>query len=460
MAGLIWRGAVLAAFATACCDQVVAAPPNIVLLVADDLGWNDVGYHNARVNTPHIDRLATAGVELDRFYACPVCSPTRAGLMTGRYPHRFGLHNDVIPPWRDFGLSTDEQCLPELLAQAGYQRRACVGKWHLGHSRRRYHPLSRGFTEFYGHLNGAIDYFTYQREGELDWHRGFQPSRVDGYATTLLADEAVRFIGDHRGEAPYFLYVPFNAPHSPLQAEQEALVRQGFDPERPRFGSNNAAADLRGRGNTKRQTFRAMVDALDRGVGRVLDAIDHSGQAENTLVWFLSDNGGTPQHGGSNKPLRGAKGSVWEGGVRVPAIVRWPARITGGRKLDALTAYIDVLPTLLAAAGGATTPRNEIDGVNLLPLLGGSAPPADRSLYLGHHAVVTQDWKLKDGRLFEMSARPAERSDLADQHPAVAETLRRELAAFESLTSDVQNLPYGEGRAGFVAPRDWAVERE
>ncbi|TWT85506.1 Arylsulfatase [Posidoniimonas polymericola] len=438
------------------------AAPNIVLIVADDLGWNDVGYHGGRVRTPRIDQLAFEGVELDRFYVCPVCSPTRSGLMTGRYPNRFGLHNDVIPPWRDFGLATDEQCLPQLLAAAGYDRRACIGKWHLGHSRRSYHPLSRGFTDFYGHLNGAIDYFTHLREGELDWHRGFDACRDEGYSTTLLADEAVRFIEASSSEKPYFVYLPFNAPHSPLQAEEDQLARFGFDPGKPRFGRNNNREGFgeQGRGNTKRQTYRAMVAALDESIGRVLDAVEATGDADNTLVWFLSDNGGTPQHGGNNKPLRGAKGSVWEGGVRVPSVIRWPAAIEGGRQFESLAAYVDVLPTLLAATGGGPTPKNEIDGANLLPMLADQAPAGQRSLYLGRRAVVTREWKLKGDELFHVSVDPNETADVAADHPEVVKELREDLARYEALTSDMQNLPYGAGHEGFVAPKNWNIERE
>ncbi len=176
--------------------------PNIVILVADDLGWNDVGYHGSEIRTPRIDSLAKEGIGLDRFYVTPVCSPTRAGLMTGRYPHRYGLRDAVIPPWRDFGLAIDEECMPQLLARAGYTRRACIGKWHLGHSKKVYHPISRGFTHFYGHYNGAIDYFTHKRDGELDWHRNFDSNYDEGYATTLLADESVRFIN---GSVTYLL---------------------------------------------------------------------------------------------------------------------------------------------------------------------------------------------------------------------------------------------------------------
>lgn len=446
------RSIVLLAFGFLLCGAELAlaasneGPPNIVIIVADDLGWNDVGYHGSEIRTPRLDSLAREGVELDRFYVCPICTPTRAGLMTGRYPHRFGLRETVIPPWRDYGLSTDEACLPELLAAAGYERRACIGKWHLGHSRRLYHPLSHGFTSFYGHYNGALDYFTHLREGELDWHRDFDASRDEGYSTTLLADEAVRFIETSDGEAPFLLYLPFNAPHAPLQAEHAAL--EEYD-----------ATGKRGR-NGKRATFSAMVTSLDTAIGRVLDSLEERGLAENTLVWFFSDNGGEVNQGGNNKPLRGAKHTVWEGGVRVPAIIRWPAKIEGGRRSTELAAYIDVVPTLLAAAGSDGVASHEpFDGFDLLPVFTGKTAPPDRTLYLGQNAVVSQEWKLKDGKLYHLTNDPNETTDVADQQPEIVAKLSEGLKRYESLASKERLPDYGAGREGFVVPKDWTIER-
>ncbi len=156
--------------------KIEPAKPNIVIIVADDLGWGDVGFHGSQIKTPNIDTLAETGIVLDRFYVAPVCTPTRAGLLTGKYPNRFGVREVVIPPWRDFGIAPEEVFLPEELARAGYKNRAIIGKWHLGHSSRKYYPLNQGFTHFYGHLNGAIDYFTHEREGELDWHNDWESS--------------------------------------------------------------------------------------------------------------------------------------------------------------------------------------------------------------------------------------------------------------------------------------------
>ena len=277
-------------------------PPNIVVIVADDLGYADVGYRSPELHTPNIDRLSREGVRLERFYSTPICSPTRAGLMTGRYPDRYGMRRGVIAPFIKHGLPPEEVTLAEVLAEAGYERRVAFGKWHLGHSTVRYHPLNQGFTRFYGHYNGAIDYFTHKRDGELDWHRGFDSSYEEGYSTDLLSDEAVEFIEDSAGEGPFFLYLAFNAVHSPMQAKPQHLAQQGYDPALGQFQESTGGQQRNerdtanygriGNGNTIRQTYLGMLSGLDEGVGRVLGALDAEGIADNTLVFFLSDNGG------------------------------------------------------------------------------------------------------------------------------------------------------------------------
>ncbi|MDE0740433.1 MAG: arylsulfatase [Planctomycetota bacterium] len=439
-----------------------AKRPNLVILVADDLGWNDVGYHGSDIRTPAIDRLAKSGVQLDRFYVCPICSPTRAGLLTGRYPHRFGLRNTVIPPWRKFGLDLSEQTLPEVFAKAGYKRRACIGKWHLGHYKRAYHPIERGFTHFYGHYNGAIDYFTHLREGERDWHRNFEPSADAGYSTELLGDEAVRFIkGSPEGE-PFLLYLPFNAPHGPLQAQRKYLDEYGYDEKAGTFKKKGAAKDdygAEGQGNRKRQTFAAMVTAMDTQIGRILDTLDSEGLAENSIVLFFSDNGAALKIGGSNKPLPGGKHSVHEGGVRVPAVIRWPAGLHGSRKFDTLMGYIDVLPTLLGLAGREKPDGGKpLDGIDLSGVLRGKTKAPDRTFYLGQKAVISQQWKLIEGKLYRIDTDPTERKDVSAANPAVLSRLAKQLNAFEKLAGKVKVAPYGSGRENFRAPADWRIE--
>ena len=234
------------------------AVPNIVILLADDLGWKDVGWHGSEIPTPNLDRLANAGAQLDYFYVQPVCSPTRAALMTGRYPIRHGLQVGVIRPWAQHGLPLEELTLAQGLKDAGYAT-AIVGKWHLGHFREEYLPTRRGFDHQYGHYNGAIDYFDHTRDGGFDWHRDDQVCRDKGYSTHLLADEAVRIVQQHAGRKPFFLYVPFNAVHSPHQVPRKYL--EGFD-------------HLKG----DRRSYAGMLTAMDEAIGRIIDAIDEAGR--------------------------------------------------------------------------------------------------------------------------------------------------------------------------------------
>lgn len=440
--------------------------PNIILIVADDMGWGDVGYHGSEIQTPNIDRLSREGVVLDRYYVAPVCSPTRAGLMTGRYPDRYGLRETVIPPWSEFGVDTSEVFLPELLARAGYAHRGLIGKWHLGHGVPDFHPLNRGFTHYYGHLNGNIDYFTHKREGELDWHRNDRPSYDKGYSTDLITEEAVRFIRDcAEDDAPFFLYVAYNAPHTPLQAKKEDLLLYGFDENKPLFNGRSNGYGSKGRGNTVRQTYSAMVTAMDRGIGHVLEALEELGIDSNTVVVFQSDNGGHPKGGGNNDPLRGTKGSEWEGGVRVPAIIRWTGALPSGLVVDQVTGYVDMLPTLCDLAGVDDRGGKPLDGRSMLPVLKGTGKWDDRLFYLGNGAIVSRQWKLlragPKGRptdlLFAIDNDPGETMDVKDQHPAILEKLNSALDDFARIRSDRTAPPYEEGRTGFKAPREWQI---
>ncbi|MEM6691396.1 MAG: arylsulfatase, partial [Planctomycetota bacterium] len=389
-------------------STVSASPPNIVHIIVDDLGWNDVGFHGSEIKTPAIDRLAAESVVLDRFYVTPICSPTRAGVLTGRYPFRFGIWDGVVTPTKRHGLPPSELTTAELLAKAGYEHRIMLGKWHLGLASTQFHPLNHGFTHFYGHYNGAIDYFSRQRSGQLDWHRDFQTIRETGYSTDLIGNAAVKFVHSHSGSSPFYMVVAFNAPHSPIQAKQDDLTACGFDPTGKRAPNTvkniakreNALDYGEGRkGNSVRQTFAAMVRSLDQNVGRILNTLDDRGLRENTIVLLHSDNGGIPRHGGNNKPLRGNKFTTWEGGVRVVAMIRWPNQLRGGTKFESISAYIDVFPTL-AAAAGIPIPSH-VDGVNLLPFLNGVEPPP-RMLLLGEDTVVSDRWKLKADEFFDL----------------------------------------------------------
>ncbi len=455
-----------------------AAPPNIVLIVSDDQGWNDVSFHGGEIPTPNIDRIATEGVELDRFYVCPVCTPTRAGLMTGRYPIRFGMQRAVCRPFLDVGLPPEETTLPEMLAQAGYAARAVIGKWHLGHAFERFHPLNQGFSFFYGHYNGNIDYFTKVRDGEVDWHRNLYPSRDEGYSTDLIADEAVRFIQNHRASGPFFLYVPFNAPHLPLQAPQEWIDR---------FAS---IAD------EDRRVYAAMVGAMDAGVGRILEALDKGGMTANTLVWFMSDNGGASV--GDNTPLRAGKGTLYEGGIRVPAAVRWPAGLAGGgRKVTWPLTYIDVWPTLARVSGYPPDPvrtARPLDGVDVWDVITGRTAAPKRQIfsyferYQGEMlAVIDWPWKLvRQGppilgpnredeppagmtvkpdplkvELFRLDSDPYEQQNVAEQHKDKVGELLEAVRRFRAQRPRGGVPPMTAPEPpGWKPPTDWTMREE
>lgn len=452
-----WRLSGLIVWLVLCAP--VSAKPNLLILLADDLGYADVGFNGGKViPTPNLDRFAAGGVNLTDFRACPMCSPTRAGLLTGRWPGRFGMMRSVVPPWSSYGLPVEEKTLPQALAGGGYDRRGIFGKWHLGHARQAYLPLKRGFTRFVGCYNGAIDYFTHERDGECDWHHNERTVREEGYSTDLIAAAAVRFIDEAPPDKPWFAYVPFNAPHSPFQAKDADLKKY------PQFK------------NPERRAYVAMVDSLDQAVGRILAAVDRRADAANTLVLFASDNGGIPSTGSSNGPFRGGKLTVYEGGTRVCAAIRWSAGgLTDGKRFDGRIGYIDVLPTLLAAAGCAAPA--ELDGINVLPILRGESQLPERpwfsyihqgteahgSVHLGHWKLVARgDFFAEQPdtppvlELYDLTADPSESSDLAKKHPEQVAQLHGKLREFGTWQKPGV-AAYDEGRAGFKAPRDWQV---
>jgi len=414
--------------------------PNLIHIIVDDLGWNDVGFHGSEIKTPNMDRLAAESVVLDRFYVTPICSPTRAGALTGRYPFRYGIWGGVVSPTKRHGLPPQELTAPELLAKAGYRHRILLGKWHLGLASTKFHPLNHGFTEFYGHYNGAIDYFSRKRFGELDWHHNFDSVHEEGYSTDLIGKKAVAFIDEHSAESPFSMVIAFNAPHSPIQAKRSDLDAYGFNPDGPRapntdkgIAKRENAPDYgeRGKGNTVRQTFSSMVACLDQNIGRILDALDRNQVRDNTLLILHSDNGGDPRHGGNNKPLRGTKFSTWEGGVRVVAMIRWPKALVGGRKYNSVTSYIDVVPTLLGATG--EKPPANLDGINLLPFLQGEQKPLDRTILLDQDTVVSDRWKLKGNEFYDLQNDPNETAASTDVPTNIAKTLQMRLADYPRL---------------------------
>jgi arylsulfatase A-like enzyme len=404
------------------------AATNIVLFVADDLGWGDVGYHDSEIRTPNIDGLAADGMRLERFYVHPFCSPTRGALMTGRSPLRTGI---LMPfePWFSDGPSLTEKFLPQYLKEAGFQTFA-VGKWHLGPNQRRHYPTSRGFDHFYGHLGGFIDYYEHTVWRALDWQRNGEAVDEDGYATHLVTDEAVRLIRERDPDRPMFLYAAYNAPHSPMQAPEGAIARYAHieDPVR--------------------RVYAAMVSEMDFGIGQVVSALDDEGILDDTLIFFMSDNGGKIRLGADNGELRGEKGDIFEGGIRVPALVRWPARIAAGSAHDEAVSVEDLLPTLLAAAGVKAVYEPELDGVDVWPSLSSGRRAPTRVRVLTRHnrndylaAVFENDWKLvrmpdagndeMSNRLFRIGDDAFERTDVAANFPEVVQRLLDHLAAIE-----------------------------
>ncbi len=397
-----------------------APRPNIIYIVADDLGYADTGYMGGAIPTPALDELAKTGAQLTDFYVQPMCSPTRAALMTGRYPFRYGFQTGVIPGAGTYGVPTDEYMLPEMLKDAGYQT-AMVGKWHLGHADAKFWPMQRGFDTFYGATVGEIDHFTHESHGVPDWYRGNEPIVEEGYDNILFADEAVRVIEADTGKKPLFLYLAFTAPHTPFQAPQEYLDRF------PGISDPNAKA------------YAAMVAVIDDGVARVVKALDSKGMRDNTLIFFHSDNGGVTNSlfagdskvdGGlpaSNAPLRDGKGTLYEGGTKVAALANWPDHVKPG-KHGGLIHVVDVMPTLAGLAGGNTSKSKPLDGMDVWPVIANGDPsPRTEIVYnvdpfMG--GVRKGDWKLvwkaalpPKIELFNLADDPAEANDLAAEFP-------------------------------------------
>ena len=354
-----------------------------MIVLADDLGWGDVGFHGSEIKTPCLDALVGEGVELERFYTSPISTPTRAGLMTGRYPNRFGVRSAVIPPWREDGLDENEETMADMLARNGYKNRAIIGKWHLGHTKKVHYPMNRGFSHFYGHLNGAIDYFDLTREGELDWHNDWETCHDKGYSTELITKEAIRCIDAYEKEGPFMLYVAYNAPHTPLQAQEKdiKLYTDNFDSLTPK--------------EQKKVTYSAMVSCMDRGIGAIVDALKKKGIMDNTFFIFFSDNGTAGVPGSSSGPLRGHKFDEWDGGVHAPAVLYCKKAEKQYKNLSSqVTGFVDLVPTLKDLVGDHSRPKREYDGISILPVLNGKKTCIDRDFYLGHGAVVNKDYKL------------------------------------------------------------------
>jgi arylsulfatase A-like enzyme len=414
------------------------AKPNLVLILADDLGWGDVGF-NGRTSwrTPHLDRLAAQGTRFKRWYsAAVVCAPSRAALMTGKYT----IHNGVCANNAD--LPAGEVTLAAALKKHGYAT-ALFGKWHHGRPRpgaKTYrHPLDLGFDEFFGFTDAVHAWQHFPKEL---WH-GREKKPVKGYAGALFSDRAIDFFKRHKGK-PFFLYLAYNAPHLLIEAPAEDVARfKGKFPEKDPKHPYNA-------------TYAAMVTRLDKEVGRVLKALDELKLAGDTLVVFSSDHGATFEAGNkgasafhdSNRPFRGQKRTLWEGGVRVPGLARWPGKVPAGKHSDAVVHMTDVFPTFLAAAGTNPDPAWKVDGANQLGVWLGTAKAPERTLFWewrseGYRQLAALRGDLKmvitgdnPPELFNVVSDPAERRSVAAEHPALVKRLRKELQAWLKTETD------------------------
>jgi arylsulfatase A-like enzyme len=417
-------------------SEATTRRPNIVHIVADDLGWKDVGFNGATdIKTPNLDKLAKGGAILRQFYVQPMCTPTRAALMTGRYPFRYGLQTIVIPTAASYGLDTTEWLMPQCLKEAGYNT-AIIGKWHLGHADKKYWPKQRGFDYQYGAMIGELDYFTHEEHGVLDWFRDNKPVREKGYTTQLLGNDAVKYINAQDPRKPFYLYLTFNAPHTPYQAPKEYIDRY------PNIE------------DPTRRTYAAMVTCMDDEIGRVVAAIDKKGLREDTLIIFQSDNGGTKskmftgqmadvskiQIPCDNGPYRDGKGMLYEGGTLVCALANWPGHIKPGSTVDGIIHAVDMYPTLAKLAGASTAKSKPLDGMDVWQTISEGKPSPRTEIIYNiepfRAAVRDGDWKLvwrtvlpSNVELFNLAQDPYEKNNLASAHPDRVAAMQQRLEA-------------------------------
>jgi len=446
------------------------AKPNVLLIVSDDQGYRDLGcFGSSEVQTPHLDRLARGGIKLNSFYvAWPACTPSRGALLTGRYPQRNGIYDMIRNEAPDYGyqykpgeyestleriggMDTREVLLPRVLKSAGYVS-GIFGKWDLG-VHRRFLPLARGFDDFYGFVNTGIDYYTHERYGVPSMYRNNSPTTADKgtYCTDLFEREAVRFL-EANHQKPFFLYVPFNAPHgasnldptirggaqapSRFKGMYPKLQEQVGTEQRTRYGKTFTVPNRAAR----RLKFVGSVTAMDAAIGRLLDLLDEYGVSDNTIIIFFSDNGGGSS--ADNTPLRGRKGQMFEGGIRVPCIVKWPGKIPTGSTSNAFLTSLEILPTLCAATGAVPPKGVPLDGFDMLSVLQGKRASArtemfwqrklDKGARVGHWKWVESS---RGNGLFDLRHDIGERRDLSKERP---EILKRVQARFANWKKQMQ----------------------
>lgn len=453
--------------------------PNVIVMLADDLGWADVGYHDSDIETPSLDRLANEGMRLERFYVNPICTPTRAALLTGRDALRMGVGYFPIMAWSNKAVSPQEHFMPETFKAAGYQT-GMVGKWHLGHTLEPHTPNARGFDDFFGHLHTQVFYYTHKTSGGHDLQHNGDSVRRDGrYLTDVHGEEAARFIKNRDSSKPFFLYVPFLAPHSPMEAPAP-LIKKYADRPVVELPEGNPLRGLVPPRQLKQvqQVYAAMVDSMDQAIGQILATLDEEGIADDTIVVFLSDNGGFNGFGASNAPLRGEKMTVFEGGIRVPALIRWPGKIQSGAESHQMISVMDVFPTIAAAAGVEMKNSKPLDGESAWPLAAGSTfearngdvffvaeqPTASPYFY----AVIRDRWKLVqvlhedlytkrvENLLYDIAADPEENNNLASKKPKLVAELGSSIATWAALHPVAGQHVEIAPNPGWLPPKDWA----
>lgn len=444
---------------TAAASCLWATPPNILLIVSDDQGYNDLGILGNGIITPALDRLAREGTRLTNFYvAWPACTPSRAALLTGRYPQRNGVYDMIRNEAPDYGhrytpeeyavtferiggMDLREVILPSVLKTQGY-RSGIFGKWDLG-TLKRFLPTSRGFDEFYGFVNTGIDYDTHERYGVPSMVRNLTPTEQDKgiYCTYLFEREALRFLRQYASTTPFFLYVPFNAPHN--SSALDPKIRSSIQaPDRfkalyPAVAQEHKTVDHRYAGRTqvvtreaRQRDYRAAVTCMDVSIGRMLDLLEEKNRLDDTIVIFLSDNGGGG--GADNFPLRGGKSTVWEGGLRVPCIIRWPrGGVAAGAINDQFLSSLELFPSLVAATKTTADPQITLDGFNWWPTIKGTEPSPRTTFFWKRKnrlAARVGHWKWVDmegtGGLYDLRSDIGEQVDLSNSHPAVLDDIK------------------------------------